>query len=422
MTKHNPQGSDPLAPGTADSSTTHSSPTNSSPTDSNPTEHIAVHTELTDALAAAEDLAGQINAGLSGPPDAIVLFASSSFDYTVLLETLTARCRPGVLVGASSAGEFTHDRHGIGTVSALAFRSDSLMVSAGLGQGISTDSRAAARDIVGQFKGMGGTRYPYRAALVMTDALAGHAEAFVEEMTLLTSGRYLLAGGGAGDDANFSRTHVFFGTQTHTNAAVALELLSTKPIGVGVGHGWEPAGEALRATEVEGMTVLGFNGLPAVEAFERHAQATGQPFSRDNPLPFFLHNILGVHTGDGYRLRVPLALTSQGGVHCAAEIPEQARVYIMKTTSESAAIAAERATEAAVGALGNHKPGAAVFFDCVATRLRTGAEFEFELETVARVLDGAPFVGCNTYGQIARSDSQFSGFHNCTAVVLALPS
>jgi hypothetical protein len=39
---------------------------------------------------------------------------------------------------------------------------------------------------------------------------------------------------------------------------------------------------------------------------------------------------------------------------------------------------------------------------------------------VAESLAGAPFVGCNTYGQIARSDSQFSGFHNCTAVVLAL--
>mgnify|MGYP006147235867 FL=1 len=41
---------------------------------------------------------------------------------------------------------------------------------------------------------------------------------------------------------------------------------------------------------------------------------------------------------------------------------------------------------------------------------------------VADALGGAPFVGCNTYGQIARSESQFSGFHNCTAVVLALPA
>lgn len=386
------------------------------------TEIAAVHTDRADPTEAALDLARQINGALSGPPSAIVLFLSSQFDYSILLETLNAECRPEVMVGASSAGEFTHTHSGVGTASALAFRSTDLVVSAVLGEGIGRDSRAAARSIVDGFKGMQGTRYPYRAALVMTDALAGRAEDFVEEMTMRTSGRYLLAGGGAGDDANFSRTHVFFGTGIYTDAAVALEILSDKPLGVGVGHGWEPSGIALRATEVEGMRVVGFNGLPAVEAFERHAEATGQHFDRANPLPFFLHNILGVDTGNGYRLRVPLAIDADGGVHCAAEIPEQARVFIMKTTAESAAIAAARATEAAVGALGDHKPAAAVFFDCVATRLRLGQGFGFELDMVAQALAGAPFVGCNTYGQIARSDSQFSGFHNCTAVVLALPA
>jgi hypothetical protein len=96
-------------------------------------------------------------------------------------------------------------------------------------------------------------------------------------------------------------------------------------------------------------------------------------------------------------------------------------VRIMSTNSESAAIAARRATCAAVEALGESPPGGALFFDCVATRLRLGDAFNFELGMVADSLAGAPFVGCNTYGQIARSDSQFSGFHNCTAVVLALP-
>lgn len=386
------------------------------------TEIVAVHTDRLDPADAATHLAQQINGALSGPPNAILLFVSSRFDYAVLLGTLNAQCRPGVLVGASSAGEFTDAHSGVGTASALAFRSEDLVVSAGLGRGISVDSRAAARTIVDGFQGMHGTRFPYRAALVMTDALVGHAEEFVDEMTVRTSGRYLLAGGGAGDDANFSRTHVFFGTETYTDAAVALEILSDKPLGVGVSHGWEPCGTALRASEVEGMRVIGFNGLPAVEAFERHAEDTGQVFDRQAPLPFFLHNILGVDTGNGYRLRVPLAVDADGAVHCAAEIPEQSRVFIMKTTVASAAIAAARATEAAVTALGNHKPAAAVFFDCVATRLRLGEGFGFELEMVAQALSGAPFVGCNTYGQIARSDSQFSGFHNCTAVVLALPA
>ena len=60
-------------------------------------------------------------------------------------------------------------------------------------------------------------------------------------------------------------------------------------------------------------------------------------------------------------------------------------------------------------------------FDCVATRLRLGRAFEDELAACASALGPGGFVGCNTYGQIARADGQFGGFHNCTAVVCVLP-
>lgn len=385
------------------------------------TQVAAAHTRMTDARSAGVDLARQIGAQLDGPPDAIVVFVSSAFDYTELLRTLDEVCRPSVLVGSSSAGEFTSTDVGVESVSALAFRSPHMQVRAVLGKGVSADTRAAARSMVGQFSGQDGVRYRYRAALVMTDALAGRADDFVEELTLLTSGRYLLAGGGAGDDGRFSRTHVFLGTEAFSDAAVALEILSDKPLGVGVGHGWEPAGAALRVTAVDGMRVVGINGLPAVEAFEAHATATGQTFDRADPLPFFLHNIVGIVTGDGFRLRVPLSVDAEGAIQLAAEIPAQARIHIMSASVDSAAQAAAQATEAAVAALQGEPPAAAVFFDCVATRLRLGDQFRYELDKVAQALGGAPFVGCNTYGQIARADRRFSGFHNCTAVVLALP-
>ena len=145
---------------------------------------------------------------------------------------------------------------------------------------------------------------------------------------MLTSGKYQFAGGGAGDDAKFAQTHVFFGAKAYTDAVVALELLSVKPLGIGVGHGWTPAGKALRVTEAVGMRLVSLNGLPAVDAFEEHARTTGQPFDRNVPLPFFLHNILGIDTGSSHRLRVPLAVNPDGSVNCAAEIPSgRARVH-----------------------------------------------------------------------------------------------
>jgi hypothetical protein len=43
------------------------------------------------------------------------------------------------------------------------------------------------------------------------------------------------------------------------------------------------------------------------------------------------------------------------------------------------------------------------------------------LSALASALGPTPYAGCNTYGQIARAEGQFGGFHNCTAVVCVLP-
>lgn len=386
------------------------------------TESAVVYTSEQDSLAAARDLAQKARAALSGEaPDAVILFASPRYDHPALLRALNDACAPRVLVGASSAGEFTSEKHGDGLACALALRSDTLQFAAGVGRGLARDRAAAARSITSSFRGLGKENHVFRSALVMTDALAGHADDLVDQLTLATAGKYQFFGGGAGDDAQFRRTQVFHGTEALSDAAVALEILSDKPLGIGVGHGWDPASPPLRVTETLGMQLVSLNGVPAVEAFEQHAQRTGQSFDPELPLPFFLHNILGIETGSGHRLRVPLSVGKGGSVACASEVPTGATVHIMRTTGQSAVEAASRATQAAIAGLGGHKPKVALFFDCVATRLRIGDAFGFELASVAKSLGATSFVGCNTHGQIARAPGQFGGFHNCTAVVCVLP-
>ena len=386
------------------------------------TESVTTITSEKDSAAAGAELGRTIRAGFNGEAaDAVMVFASARHDYDGLLRALSAESGTATIVGSSSAGEFTNSSRGEGFVSALALRSDKMQFAIGLGERLAADPIASARRVAAGFTGLKARRMPYRAALVMTDALAGHTEAFVEELTLATQGNYRFFGGGAGDDGRFQETHVFAGTAAFSDAAVALEILSMAPIGVGVSHGWLPASAGLRVTEVEGNRLISLNGAPAVEAFQDHAEATGQTLDLAEPLPFFLHNILGIETGHGYRLRVPLGVDADGTISCAAAIPPGAIVHIMKTTEKSAVLAAEQATRSALEALGGRKPGAALVFDCVATRLRIGSGFDNELKACADLLDPAGFVGCNTYGQIARAEGQFGGFHNCTAVVCVLP-
>lgn len=388
----------------------------------NVTKAAVVHTTLSDSAEAGRDLASKVNSELGGEcPDALVVFASSRYDYAALLTALDAACSPAVTVGCSSAGEFISPALNEGTACAIAFRSTTMRFSSGLGRDLREDPVRAADELVSSFAGLTTNDYVYHSALVMSDALAGHADELVEQLTIQTAGMYQFFGGGAGDDAQFQRTHVFHGTEAHTDAVVALEILSNTPLGVGVAHGWQAASPPMRVTEANGMRLISINAAPAVEAFLEHADTTGQQFDLENPLPFFLHNILGIDTGVDQKLRVPLGVESDGSVVCAADVPVGAMVRIMSASDESSALAASRAVSAALAPLNGEKPAVALFFDCVATRLRTGRAFGFELRAVEELLGDAHFAGCNTYGQIARTESQFSGFHNCTAVVCVIP-
>jgi hypothetical protein len=384
-------------------------------------EAVAVSTSEADSAAAGRALATQIQSNLSHAAHAVIVFAAPHFDHSVLLRALSDGCSPDLIVGASSAGEFTSKTLGVGFASALAINDAEARFSLGVGKNLKTDPAAAAQSIVQSFNGQSDHNFPYRSALVLTDALAGYADALTDELTMATAGEYQFFGGGAGDNASFERTTVFSGTEVLTDAAVALEILSRKPLGIGVSHGWDPASEAFRVTEAEGLRLVSLNGLPAVEAFEDHAAAKGEKLDRASPIPFFLQNVLGIDTGSGYRLRVPLAVNGDGSIHCAAEIPVGSVVRIMKSTHQSAAEAAERATDAAIAGIGERGPKAALFFDCVATRLRCGDHFAAEVAAVTNKIGDAALVGCNTHGQIARAEGQFEGFHNCTAVVCVFP-
>jgi hypothetical protein len=385
------------------------------------TQAAVAHSTEADSQKAGTSIGEEIVSAVGTAPGVVVLFASPQHDFATLLTAIQNRCSPVLLLGCSSAGEFSTGSQAEGSVSALALKSDSMSFSATMAGQLSSDRAAAAATLVAAFRGVGDHSYPYHYALVLADALAGYTDELIEHLTRLTGGSYHFFGGGAGDDARFGRTYVFLGTDVVDDAAVALEILSHKPLGIGVRHGWRPAGAPMRVTEAEGVRLGSLNAVPAADVMAEYAEQTGQAFRRDDPVPFFLHNVLGVKAGDEYKLRVPLAAQADGSLLCASDTPEGATVRIMETDTPSASNAASAATADALRQLNGAKPEVAVFFDCVATRLRTGREFGQELDAVQRVLGSVPMVGCNTYGQIARADGQFNGFHNCTAVVCLIP-
>ena len=373
-----------------------------------------------DSLTAANDLSDQMLAQLEDPA-AVILFASSKHDYEVVLKCMVSKFPKALVLGCSSAGEFNSRGQAEGSISGFAIGSDEMSFAASIAEDISNKPIEAAKQLLTGFRGLRQEGFRYRTALILNDALAGCADELVQALNLQTGGKYKFFGGGAGDDAAFTKTHVFLGTKVATNAAVALEILSMKPVGVGVRHGWTPATELMRVTDAAGPTLGSLDAVPAADIFEEYARGTGQTFDEKAPIPFFLHNIMGVKSDQGYKLRVPLSVNENRSIAFAAEVPVSSSVSIMAASAESSTDAAREATDDAMKQLGDSKPGGALMFDCVATRLRLGKQFGNELDAVRERLGNIPLAGCNTYGQVASAEGQFTGFHNCTAVVCVFP-
>jgi hypothetical protein len=386
------------------------------------TKSAVVFTGLTNGKAAGMELGEKIKEKLGEYiPSVVIVFASSFYEYGTLLQALKDSCKTEILVGSSSAGEFTSEDFGTDSACAVAIYSNELKFAAGVAQGIKNDRSGVSEALNGILAPAHDYEYLYYSAMIFADALSGYTDEIVELLNQKTMGKYQFFGGGAGDNANFQKTYVFYETQAYSDSAVILEILSNKPIGVGAAHGWRPVGEKMRVTKSEGMKLISLNARPAVELFTEYAAATGQLFNTEDPIPFFLHNILGIEVAGDHKLRVPLAILPDGSLFMASDIPNDTYVSFMVTDNDCSKLAAAEATVHALQQLGSHKPSVALFFDCVATRLRMGKEFDFELNDVAAVLGSVSYAGCNTYGQVARVNGQFSGFQNCTAVVCVIP-
>ncbi|HEV7138066.1 MAG TPA: FIST N-terminal domain-containing protein, partial [Steroidobacteraceae bacterium] len=306
------------------------------------TDVAIAQTHLTGA-AAGTTLGQQVRTQLERVPDALIVFAAPGQDHLALLEGLASAAGTRTIVGCSSAGEFTRDESGQGLTNVTAIRAPSIRFSAVVGTRLAADAVGAARAMAKDFIGANVPDFPFRAALVLVDALAGHTEELIDALTVATAGTYRFFGGGAGDDARFERTQVFCGTSVYADAAVALEIASQKAVGIGARHGWAPASPPLRVTQADAGRLVSLNAAPAVEAFEEHAERSTQHFDRRDPMPFFLHNVVGVETPGGYKLRVPLGIAEDGSVVCAAEVPEGTTTHIMSTGGDSAAKAAAEA-------------------------------------------------------------------------------
>jgi methyl-accepting chemotaxis protein len=97
-------------------------------------------------------------------------------------------------------------------------------------------------------------------------------------------------------------------------------------------------------------------------------------------------------------------------------------VSILDGKREDLVSAAKRAAEEARQHLNGGACAGLLVFDCICRGTILGKEFDREIDAVRSVFPNVPVAGFLTYGEIARYKGRLDGWHNTTAVVVALPA
>jgi methyl-accepting chemotaxis protein len=378
---------------------------------------------------AAATLVAKLRADLDGAtPALITLFASTAQPLAEIMSAVAAAFPRSMLLGSSTAGEFTESGDANGSTAAFAVAGD-YRCFGGVGHGLKADPEAALREAIEGLP-LEVNGFPHRTALLLLDPLSGNGE----ETTLLASSllgdSVRLAGGAAGDDLHMKATFVACGGDVASDAVAVGLIFSKAPLGVGVCHGHTPISRPLRVTAADGNVVREIEGRPAwsvwLDAVRPRARERGvdvDALTKDEEGAFLLRYEAGLAAGESgqqYKIRAPLSRDDAGAVSFACGIPEGSVIRITESEPKSQIASAHEAARRAMAQLGGPCAGALVF-DCICRALILGPEFATAVRGMSHELGDVPIAGFETYGEIALDAGDMSGFHNTTSVVLAFP-
>jgi methyl-accepting chemotaxis protein len=361
--------------------------------------------------------------------DLCVVFGSLSYGLEDVLKGIRSVVGDGTqIIGASSCGEFTEDAVSKKSVAVGMIHSDTYRFQVRSAQGLQEDVSGVLTSLRGEFEDFlqeeGQT-----SIIMMIDGLRGNGE----EATLCASAAFgadvKIAGGAAGDELAFAETRVIANDHVLTNAVSLCVVKGPDTLFTGVQHGHKPLSETLTATRAEGNILYTVDGRSAWEVWKEKAGAKAKEIGMDvdrlagstDEGVFLIRFELGLETGDGYKIRVPLSKNEDGSLNFACTIPEGVKFRIMESVKSDQIQSAREAAELAVRDAGEKKIAGAFIFDCVCRSLILEDQFKDGVGAIQQVIGDVPLLGFETYGEICMDPGQFSGFHNTTSVVTLLP-
>ena len=357
---------------------------------------------------------------MSGPdPKLMVVFASDSYDLSLLLAGVGSVDPDVPVIGCSTAGEIAAAGPGTSGVVVMALGGPGFSVVTAAASATGRGLREASSEVAASVARL--EPRPHQVLLLLSDGLGGDQREVVRGAHGVVGAGVPLVGGCAGDDLKMRSTAQFHGLSVLEHSVVGAAIGSEGPIGIGVQHGWRAVGEPMVVTASNENRVQTLDDRPALAAYLERLDAPAEV--KSDPVAFTrfaMTHPLGLSRRSGEEVRfVSGADFVEGSLNCIAAVPQGSLAWIMEGDSESVLSATNVACEDALAALGGRPPVGVMAFDCIARKGVLGEEgIQAEVARIADYAGGAPVAGFYTYGEIARVRG-VNGFHNQTLVVVA---
>ena len=352
-------------------------------------------------------------------PGLVIVFCSTAYPLAQVASAVQALAGDAPVIGCSTSGEVATNGPSESGLALWAIGGAGFDVHTGVGQGSSDGLRSAAAEAAACIEDVPDALTS--VLVLLADGLCGDQMEVVRGAYGVAGASVPLVGGCAGDDLAMQRTEQLHGDRVLNNAVVAAAIGSNAPVGIGVAHGWATVGEPMLVTASDGVTVVGLDDRPALDAYLDGYDAP--PEVREDAeqfVRFAMVRPLGIKRRDRTEIRyVAGADFEQRTLTCIAEVPQGAAAHLMQGDAETVLSATDEACRAALDALEGRPPIGLLLFDCVARRsVLEDTGIRQEIDRVSTASGGAPVAGFYTYGEIARTKGA-GGFHNQTLVVVA---
>jgi len=356
-------------------------------------------------VAGREASAGAV--AVSGPPALTLVFTTDDYIQAMVLEGIIKNVGSSLVAGFCCAGVITSGgvrSQGVGVMTLNGDLHAATVLQKGLGNDPYGTGRKTGQALLESGINKG-------TAIIMPDGFQAGISEMLRGLYSEMGPDFQYIGGGAGDNLKFFKTYQFTEQELSDNA-LAVALVQGLNVGLGVGHGWSPAGNPLVITKSRGKRVYELDGSPAfIEYSRRLGRITRDQF----PVVAMKHPLGFANISGEFIIRDPLNVNDDQSIDFVTEVPSQAVGYIMEGRMGSLIRAAREAAQEAVSSIDD--PGFMLLFDCISRSLFMGDGFNGEIEAILETVGpDVPMLGALTFGEVGCYD-RVPLFQNKTTVV-----